>query len=121
MKKRYKEVLIALIAILMAFSLIFDYAGNYYSDVEESSANWLIFTTTFYTASHLFCEENYTCAFSNLTFPEFQQQELQKYQDQMDWTSQKAYKWKNVSNQLIWISLLLNLILFYVIWKNKNA
>ena len=121
MKKRYKEILAGIIAVLMVLSLIFNYAGEYYSSAQKTSSDYIIFAVSFYTASHLFCDKNYTCAYSNLTFPEFQKQELQKYQDQIDWTSEKGNYWKGISSQLIWISLILNFILLWTIWKSKES
>ncbi len=118
MNQKYKEVLVVIIAILIALSLIFNYAGDYYSSTQKTSSDYTIFALSFYTASHLFCEEGYTCAYSNLTFSEFQKQELQKYQDQIDWTGKKATYWKGISSQIIWISLILNLILIWIIWEH---
>ena len=120
MNKKYKEILILVVSLLTALSLIFNYAGDYYSSVQKTSSDYITFLTVYYTASHLFCDKNYTCTYSNLSFPEFQKKELQKYQDQIDWTGPKAEKWRGVSNQLVWISLLLEVVLIFVILKKEN-
>lgn len=119
-RDRTKELILVLSSIAVAVSLIFSYAGGYYSSAHEMSSEYIIFATVFYTASHLFCEKGYNCAFSNMTFPEFQKQELQKYQDQIDWTREKADKWNSVSSQILWVALVLNIISAYMVIKSKQ-
>ena len=113
MKRKYRIILEIIIAILLVVSLIFNYAGDYYLGAKQDSVNYLIFATTFYTASHLFCDENYSCAYSNISFPEFQERELQKYQEQVDGTSKKSNEWFSKSNILLWWVLILYLILLF--------
>lgn len=118
MNKRDKLAIIsAVVVLLIAVSNYFDYESTKYSQLSQSSSDYINFAVSFYQTSHLFCKPDYTCSFSNISFPEFQSQELKKFQDQVDWTSEKALKYNSLSNIFILLAVIVNFYLIYSIYK----
>lgn len=121
MKKKYIELILALGSLSLIISLILGYGAGYYSSVSSSSADYVIFSTVYFMASHMYCDKNYKCLYYNMTFPEFQNQELLKFQNQTDWTSLKATSYNSKSSIFLWIALILNLGGIYLTWTNKET
>lgn len=119
-EKKKMLILPVIIGLLIATGTFFDYKSDYYSSISQSSSNYINFVISYYQASHFFCDINYTCIYSNLTFPELQQTELQKFQDQIDWTSKKATTYRNLSSLFIFSAIILNLYFIYYIYKNED-
>lgn len=112
--KRNSELLLVVAGILLVLSILADYKAQEYQSIREESLDYVILTNTYYIASHEFCDPNYICAFSNLSYPELQHQELIKYQRQADNLRPKVSYWEFLSKIFLILVLILHIIIIFM-------
>lgn len=117
-KKKKTAIISTIIILLMIVSTCLDYKADKYTSISQSSQSYILFVISFYQASNLFCTPDYNCTFSNMTFPELQKNELQKFQDQADWTSKRALLYNSLSSSFILLAIISTLYLLYFTYKD---